>query len=135
MSRVLDGTTYADIVDNLRGTLSDYEREALNKMSPDRAQAAREERRQANLEPVFRLIEHVVNNMSGEPAKSLAFMLARRMHRTLQQSFMRDFIIPFLREMVKMRDEGFTDLRNEASCNLAADMLAAYDKSNGLPMV
>lgn len=47
-----------------------------------------------------------------------------RLHRTTQQAFMRIVILPVLKSLAQMHNEGYTDLRNEASCALAAKMLS-----------
>jgi len=40
-------------------------------------------------------------------------------HRTLQQGFFRNVIVPVVLQYAKQKKEGWVDLRNEDSCNCA----------------
>lgn len=58
----------------------------------------------------------------GEFEKGFIMELAYRTHRTLQQSVMRQLIIPLLLEWAKAKQGGFYDLRNEATVQLCSDL-------------
>ncbi len=119
--------TFATIQENLRGPLFDErERGLLSRLTPDRRQVAETERREKTL-------EHITNQMSGENARTLAH-LCTRWHRTLQQSLVRDFIVPFLRELADNHAKGFSDPRNEASCLFAKRAVAIADEL-GFPSI
>jgi hypothetical protein len=49
----------------------------------------------------------------------------RRTHRTLQQSVMREVIVPYLKALADQGENGFTDARNADSCRVAKKMLDA----------
>lgn len=51
-----------------------------------------------------------------------------RMHRTLVQSFTGGFVIPFIREMAKLKREDRFDGRNAAACDACLSMSEALDK-------
>lgn len=53
-------------------------------------------------------------------------------HRTLQQNFMRSFILPALETWAEMSKEGWVDLRNEDTCNKAVKMLEALGEEKYL---
>lgn len=57
----------------------------------------------------------------------LAFKMTR-MHRTLVQSFTSGFVIPFIREMAKLKREDRFDGRNEAACDACLSMSEALEK-------
>jgi len=60
-------------------------------------------------------------------------------HRTLQQSFMRNIIIPMLKKWAGNLDKGWYDLRNQATCQLSQDIInkaiIPFEETNGLPYV
>ena len=57
----------------------------------------------------------------------LAFRMTR-MHRTTVQSFTSGFVIPFIREMAKLKREDRFDGRNAAACDACLSMSEALDK-------
>ena len=50
-------------------------------------------------------------------------------HRTLKQNFMRQIIVPAIRLFADNNANGYKDLRNEASCELATKLLPIVEKS------
>jgi hypothetical protein len=53
-----------------------------------------------------------------------------RMHRTLQQEFMRTMLIPILQDLAESERLGYFDARNEASCKLASRMLSVVSEDD-----
>lgn len=51
-------------------------------------------------------------------------------HRTLQQGFVKQVIIPILKHLAEQEREGNYDLRNEASVKLASKMLAQLSEDD-----
>lgn len=49
-------------------------------------------------------------------------------HRTLQQNFMRQILVPAIRIFAEKDRNGYKDLRNEASCELATKLLPLVDR-------
>ncbi len=60
-------------------------------------------------------------------------------HRTLQQSLMRNIIIPLIKMWAGNMVKGWYDLRNQATCelseNILKDVIEPYEQENGLPYV
>lgn len=57
-------------------------------------------------------------------------------HRTLQQQFVSIVILPILRHLAMCHANGIYDARNEASCELAAKLLAnVSDAEQHLPFI
>ncbi len=58
-------------------------------------------------------------------------------HRTLQQSAMRELVMPILRQWAKDFDENYFDLRNEQTVKMAKVMVTAWEKEEmrGFPLV
>lgn len=54
------------------------------------------------------------------------------MHRTLVQSFAGGFVIPFVRELARMKRAGRFDARNEAACKACLIMCDALEKEYGI---
>lgn len=54
-------------------------------------------------------------------------------HPTLQQSFMRTVVIPFIKGMAKKDGTARCDLRNETTVSLAKKMLCAISEDGQLP--
>lgn len=63
-------------------------------------------------------LTRAINCMGQTETQELARHMAS-IHRTLQQAFMREFVVPFLETMAENR----TDLRNEASVEMAKKMI------------
>jgi len=55
----------------------------------------------------------------------------RTTHRTIQQCFMREVLLPILEQL----SEGGSDLRNKASVEMAKKMLAAVGDDKYLPYI
>ena len=75
-------------------------------------------------------LERVVNGMNSPLAKEVAAYVPY-MHRTLQQSLMREFLIPALKALAASG----TDLRNESAVAAAAKMLAALEGDEYFPFI
>jgi len=71
-----------------------------------------------------------LNKMGGdfEINEALKEVLAKQ-HRTLQQNFMRRIIVPSIQIFAQKQADGYYDLRNEASCKLAAELLPITKKA------
>lgn len=52
-----------------------------------------------------------------------------REHRTLQQAFFRNVLAPVIKSFADRYNEGYYDLRNEASCELANKLKPIIEKS------
>lgn len=90
------------------------------------------------------LMESAINNMGNRESTEYFVGEMLQMHRTLQQSYTGDIILPFVREMAKRYKEGRYDARNEMACKACAAMWDAFAKefeitdesiSTGLPMI
>lgn len=66
-----------------------------------------------------------------EDLEQLAMKMAA-MHRTLVQSFTGGFVIPFVRELARMKRAGRFDDRNEGACNACLIMCEALEKEYGI---
>lgn len=77
-------------------------------------------------------IERLVNTFGAkESGKAFALGIST-WHKTLQQTFMRDFIVPTIREL----SEAYPDGRNEATVNLCKQLIEVCDKDgNYLPFI
>lgn len=57
-------------------------------------------------------------------------------HRTLQQNFMRDIVVPWINYAASEDYKKYcTDARNEATHELAKNLKEVLDHSNGLPYI
>jgi len=60
-------------------------------------------------------------------------------HRTLQQSLMRNIIIPMINQWANNMKKGWYDLRNQSTCELSEIIvekaIAPYVNENGLPYI
>lgn len=76
-----------------------------------------------------------LNSYSGEAVQAFVEE-ALYDHRTLQQRFMRNVVLPFLRGQARNNKEGYFDLRNEGTTRLAAALVELVDDLEiGLPDV
>lgn len=66
-----------------------------------------------------------------EDLEQLAMKMAA-MHRTLVQSFTGGFVIPFVRELARMKRAGRFDARNEGACKACLIMCEALEKEYGI---
>lgn len=78
-----------------------------------------------------------LNTLSSDSDSKIAVVHAfSRTHYTLQQSFVRNVIIPILKYLAKEREKGNYDLRNKAASLLAVKMLAAVTEDDlYLPLI
>ena len=84
------------------------------------------------------ILKSITNRFGCEKdLKDLAMNMAS-MHRTLVQSFTGGFIIPFVRELARMKRAERFDARNAAACEACLCMCEAiekkYDIKEGDPM-
>lgn len=66
-----------------------------------------------------------------EDLEQLALKMAA-MHRTLVQSFTGGFVIPFVRELARMKRANRFDARDEAACKACLLMCEALEKEYGI---
>ena len=77
------------------------------------------------------------HEVNGGPRKTIEAAVKEAFgheHRTLQQAFFKNFIIPVIEEMAEAHDEGWIDLRNEAAGELAVK-LREITKETALPFI
>lgn len=91
-----------------------------------------------NVEQARDILESLTNRFGcRKDLEDLAIKMAS-MHRTLVQSFTGDFIIPFVRELARMKRSDRFDARNAAACEACLCMCEAiekkYDIKEGDPM-
>lgn len=71
-----------------------------------------------NAETAAVAVERFINNFgSGEASKAFVESMLT-MHRTLNQKFTGEIILPFIRAMAQKYDAQRFDLRNEAACKV-----------------
>jgi hypothetical protein len=97
----------------------------------DQKQRVRQDYQRATLKELTDLLSDCANSdvILPQLAKNLA-----NQHRTLVQCFMRNFIVPFIKELADQYKQGFFDLRNEQSCKLSTKMLDLCE-DHYLPLV
>ena len=76
-------------------------------------------------------IERIVNCMGNDDECSVVVEKLLGMHRTLNQSFVSKFILPFLRGMNNMYEKGWYDDRNVAACKVCSLMWKSVCKEHG----
>lgn len=90
------------------------------------------------------MMESAINVMGNQESTEYFVREMCNMHRTLQQSYTGDIVIPFVREMAKRYKGGFYDARNEFACKVCSVMWDAFAKEFeitddsirvGLPMI
>ena len=70
------------------------------------------------------------DKMGGEDKVQDALQsVLNQQHRTLQQNFMRQIIIPSIRIFAEKDKNNYKDLRNEASCELATKLLPMVENA------
>lgn len=88
-----------------------------------------------NVDKVYQASEilNSLTNMFGceKNLEELAMKMAS-MHRTLVQSFTGGFIIPFVRELARMKRIERFDARNESACKACLIMCEALEKEYGI---
>jgi hypothetical protein len=80
---------------------------------------------------LFSELNHMGNE--GNVQDALKEVLGEQ-HRTLQQNFFRYVVVPAILAFADKHSKGLTDLRNEASCELA-DKLRSIVKDAPLPFI
>lgn len=79
------------------------------------------------------LVQQITDSVNGRfDSKTFCDAMSTE-HRTLQQSFMREIVVPWIRRAAS--DDYRTDMRNEATHNLAKQLKKVLDESDGLPMI
>ena len=87
------------------------------------------------IKQIFSKLFNEINHMGNESnvRNALSEVLGEQ-HRTLQQNYFRDVIVPSIQVFADKWDKHLMDLRNEASCELAKKMLPVV-KDAPLPFV
>lgn len=80
---------------------------------------------------LFNELNHMGNEVNVQDA--LNEVLGEQ-HRTLQQNYFRYVVVPSIQTFANKHDQNLTDLRNEASCELAKKLLPLV-KDEPLPFV
>lgn len=80
------------------------------------------------IEECRKAMEGLTNNYGCRPDLAELAAQMTRMHRTLVQSFTGGFVVPFIREMARLRREERFDGRNEAACDACLAMCEALEK-------
>lgn len=94
---------------------------------------ADEEKEKADkVEQAREVLESLTNRFGcRQDLEQLAMKMAA-MHRTLVQSFTGGFVIPFVRELARMKRAGRFDARNEGACSACLIMCEALEKEYGI---
>ena len=91
-----------------------------------------------NVEQAREVLESLTNRFGCRQDLEDLAMKMTSMHRTLVQSFTGGFIIPFVRELARMKRAERFDARNEEACNACLSMCEAleakYDIKEGDPL-
>ena len=85
-----------------------------------------------NVDHARKILESLTNRFGCEKDLEDLAMKMAYMHRTLVQSFTGGFIIPFVRELARMKRAGRFDGRNEAACKACLIMCDALEKEYGI---
>ena len=81
-----------------------------------------------NVEQAREILESITNRFGcRQDLEDLAMKMAS-MHRTLVQSFTGGFIIPFVRELARMKRAERFDARNASACEACLAMCEALEK-------
>lgn len=75
-----------------------------------------------NAETAATAMESTLNSFGSEENTKFIVEHFLTMHRTLNQKFTGEIILPFIREMAKKYDANRFDLRNEAACKVCRKM-------------
>lgn len=82
----------------------------------------------------YEAMDALLNRASRAERERFVARMALEEHRTLQQSFMREIIRPYLTALAALQVTGHTDLRNEAAAEAATRMVEAT-RDIGLPLI
>jgi hypothetical protein len=77
-------------------------------------------------------LESLTNRFGSRHDLERLAMGMASMHKTLVQSFTGGFIIPFVRELARMKRAERFDARNEESCNACLCMCEALEAKYGI---
>jgi len=84
------------------------------------------------VEQAREVLESLTNRFGcRQDLEDLAMKMAS-MHRTLVQSFTGGFVIPFVRELARMKRAGHFDARSEGACRACLIMCEALEKEYGM---
>lgn len=78
------------------------------------------------------MMESAINVMGNQESTEYFVREMCNMHRTLQQIYTGDIVIPFVRVMAKRYKGGFYDARNEFACKMCSVMWDALVKEFGI---
>ena len=78
------------------------------------------------------ILKSLTNRFGCEKDLEDLAMNMASMHRTLVQSFTGGFIIPFVRELARMKRVESFDARNESACKACLIMCEALEKEYGI---
>ena len=78
------------------------------------------------------ILKSLTNRFGCEKDLEDLAMNMSSMHRTLVQSFTGGFIIPFVRELARMKRVESFDARNESACKACLIMCEALEKEYGI---
>lgn len=78
------------------------------------------------------ILKSLTNRFGCEKNLEGLAMKMSSMHRTLVQSFTGGFIIPFVRELARMKRGERFDARNESACKACLIMCEALEKEYGI---
>ena len=96
--------------------------------SQEKRQIADEESVRKVKEAVSTIIKEI-NVMGNEEMVGQAVVEELgRTHRTLQQNFFRDVVVPLINHYAEMNEKGWYDLRNEDTCKCAAQLKPVLDE-------
>lgn len=85
-----------------------------------------------NVEQAREVLESLTNRFGCRQDLEDLAMKMTSMHRTLVQSFTGGFVIPFVRELARMKRADRFDARNEAACKACLLMCEALEKEYGI---
>ena len=74
-------------------------------------------------------MENFINQSGMRDEYTIFVTMMAGMHRTLNQKFAGEIVIPFVREMAKRYKNGFYDERNELACRLCSLMWEALEST------
>lgn len=96
------------------------------------ADEEKEKEKVDKVEQAREVLESLTNRFGcRQDLEDLAMKMAS-MHRTLVQSFTGGFIIPFVRELARMKRAERFDARNEGACRACLVMCEALEKEYGI---
>ena len=85
-----------------------------------------------NAQTAATALERAINSFGSGEGSAYIVDKMLSMHRTLNQKFTGEIILPFIREMAKKYDAQRYDLRNEAACKICRVMWDAVKKEYGI---